>query len=141
MSDHQDDALKPVNETDREAARRALARNRPDLDPTSDKYAKLLEALADLHRHFGSESFELRFNLRLPRDRVEEWNRQYMHEEITEEELRDRLKADAERPIDLEMLTVFTDAYQERLTHYSRVLQEAIPRPHEAGTLAWRKRE
>lgn len=141
MSDHQDDALKPVNETDREAARRALARNWPDLAPTSDKYAKLLETFADLHRNFGLESFELRFNLRLPRDRVEEWNRQYMHGEITEEELRGRLKADAERPIDLEMLKVFTDAYQDRLTHYSGVLQEVLPRPHEAGTLAWRKRE
>ncbi len=139
MSDRQND--RPVNEMDREAAHRALARNSPHLDSNGAKYAMLLETLAEFHRQFGSESFELRFNLRVPRDRVEEWNRQYMHGEISQDELRDHLKADAERPIDLEMLTILSDAIRDRLLHFSGVIQEVIPRPREAGTSAWRKQE
>jgi hypothetical protein len=132
---------RPINEKDREAARRALARNSPHLDSKGAEYAKLLEVLAEFHRQFGSESFELRFNLRVSRNRVEEWNRQYMHGEISQDELRDRLKADAERPIDLEMLTILSDAIRDRFLHFSGVIQEVIPRPREAGTSTWRKRE
>lgn len=141
MSDARNDPPGPVDETDRQAARSALARNWPDLDQASEKYGPLLEALAEFHRHFGSERFELRYNLRPPRDRAEDWTRQCMHGQITEEELRDRLKADAERPIDLEMLTSFSRAYQDRLADYSAVLRNAARRPHEIGTSAWREHE
>jgi ATP-dependent Clp protease ATP-binding subunit ClpA len=133
-------AQRPIDDTDREAARSALARNWPNLEASSDKYATLLQALANFHR-FGPESFELRYQLRSPKNRVEEWNRQLMHGEITEEELGNRLKADAERPIDLEMLTAFTDAYQERIAHYSRTIQEAIPHSPPGERSAWRKQE
>lgn len=138
-SDH--DAPLAVDDDDRDAARRALARNWPNLEQTCPKYAALLEALAEFRRLFGAESFELRYNLRPPKDRTEEWTQQFMHEEITETELRARLKADAERAIDLEMLTTFCDAHQDNLAHYSGVLQKAVLKPREAGTSACRAKE
>lgn len=136
-----DDPPVEVNDKDRDAARRALACNWPDLEQTSTKYASLLEGLAKFHHLFGADSFELRYNLRPPKDRNEEWTKQYMHDQITETELRDRVKADAERPIDLEMLTAFCDAYQDNLAHYSGVLQNAVLRPSDEGTSAWRTKE
>lgn len=136
-----DDAPVAVNETDREAARRALARNWPNLEQASPKYAALLEGLAGFHHLFGIDRFELRYNLRPPKDRTEEWTRQLDREQITEAEFRDRLRADAERPIDLEMLTTFCDAYQAKLAHYSGVLQNAVLKPHQEGTSAWRVNE
>lgn len=123
-----------TDDIDREAARKALARNWPNLDASSSQYAALCEGLAEFHHRFGAESFELRYNLRPPRDRTELWIQQEMRGQITEAELQSRLKADAERPIDLEMLTGFFNAYQERLKHYSGVLQKAVIKPSEAGT-------
>ncbi len=64
-----------------------------------------------------------------------------MHGQITETELRARLKADAERPIDLEMLTSFCNAYEENLAHYSGVLQNAVLKPSDTGTSVWRVNE
>ena len=136
-----DDAPVEVNENDRDAARRGLARNWPDLEPSGPKYVGLHEALAKFHHLFGADSFELRYNLRPPKDRTEEWTKQFMHGQITVSELRARFKADAQRPIDLEMLTAFCDAYQDNLAHYSGVLQNAVPKPSEAGTSAWRAKE
>jgi hypothetical protein len=45
---------------------RPIWRNWPNIDKTSEKYLAKREALADLHNRFGSESFELRYNLRAP---------------------------------------------------------------------------
>lgn len=130
----------PITDSDREAARRALARNWPDMEPTDARYASFVEILADFHRAFGTDSFELRYKLRPPKDRVEQWTQQHMHGEISDDELRDRLKADAERPVDLEMLTTYCETYQERLKHYSGILQAAVLRPSEESEFAWRER-
>ena len=135
-----DDTPFAVDENDRNAARQALARNWPDLDPTCPKYTAMIETLAESHHLSGAENFELRYNLRPPRDRTERWTQQFMHEEITEAEFRARLKADAERPIDLEMLTAVHDAFQSQLSHYSGVLQKAVLKPSEAGTATWREK-
>jgi hypothetical protein len=118
-----------VTDKDREAARRALTRNWPDLAQGEPKYAALLAGLATFHAVFGADRFELRYNLRPPRDRTEEWERHLMHGQITEEQFRSNLKADAERPIDLEMLTAFHNAYDDELAHYSGVLQQAVLKP------------
>jgi hypothetical protein len=126
---------------DWEAARQVLARNWPQLEPTTLKYAALLESLADLHLLCGPKNFELRYNLRPPRDRTEEWTQQYMQGTITDVELRNRFKTDALRPIDLEMLTAFHNAYHDNLLHYSLVLQNAVIRPSEVGTSAVRNSE
>lgn len=120
--------------SDQDAARRAIAGNWPTLDPASAEYARLCDGLAKFHSCFGAESFELRYNLRPPKVRVEVWLKQEMLGQITEEELRSKLKADAERPIDLEMLAAFHDAIQGRLEHYSGVLQKSVIRPSEAGS-------
>ena len=45
---------------------------------------------------------------------------------LTADQVRERLKADAERPIDLDMLIVFCDAYEERLCAYSDLLQTVV---------------
>jgi hypothetical protein len=129
------------NHNDRDAARRALACNWPHLETGSPKYVVLLQGLASFHHLFGADRFELRYNLRPPKDRTEEWIKQHMNDQITDTELRDRLKADAERPIDLEMLTSFCDAYQVNLENYSGVLQSAVLRPSDQGTSAWMTKE
>lgn len=136
-----DDPPVEVNDREHDAARRALACNWPHLETESPKYAALLQGLASLHHLFGTDSFELRYNLRPPKDRTEEWTKQHMHGQITDSELRDRLKADAERPLDLEMLTAFCDSYQDNLAHYSGVLQSAVQWPIDQGTSAWRTKE
>ena len=118
-----------VEETDFDAARRALARNWPDLGDDSPKYQAFLELLADFHREFGAENFELRYNLRVPKDKVETWTKQHMHGQLSDEEFAGLLKADAERPIDLEMLTSVCDGYHENLAHYSAILQGTVVRP------------
>ena len=134
-------AEESVNEIDRDAARRALARNWPNLDQASPKYGAMLKALAELHRRMGVDVFEVSYNLRPPKDRTEEWGRQFMQGEIRLAEFGMRLKAEAERPIDLEMLTTFCKAYEENLSHYSGVLQKAVLRPEQVGTSAWRENE
>jgi hypothetical protein len=117
-----------LQEQDFAVARRALTRNWPDLAQSSPKYAAFLELLADFHRQFGGEDFELRYNLRPPKDRVEAWTQQFMHGALNEAEYAACLKSDAERPIDLEMLTAVCDGYEKNLAHYSGILQGVIPK-------------
>jgi hypothetical protein len=130
-----DDEKRQWSEADYEEADRAMPRHWPSLKPTEPKYGMIRDFLAWYHHEFGKDSFELRYSLRPPKNRTEELTRQYMAEQISEEELGARLKADAERPIDLEMLTEFHRAYEAKLEIYSRILQalatqvgEAIPR-------------
>lgn len=130
-----------IGDSDRDAARRALALNWPRLDQSSAKYQSLLDTLADFHSFCGTDTFELRYNLRPPKNRTEECTRQLMHEEITKSEFGARLKSDAERPIDLEMLTSFCDVYQERMVHYSAVLQKTMLSPGERNESAYRVNE
>ncbi len=136
-----DDGHITVNEGDRQAARQALARNWRTLETRNPKYAALLEALAQFHHRSGAESFELRYNLRPPKDRTEVWTSELMQGQITEAEFERRVKADAERPIDLDMLKTFCDAYEDNLSHYSGVLQRAVATQQQAGALAWRENE
>lgn len=135
------DSPDDLNDKDRDAARRVLAINWPQLETGSPQFAALMEGLASFHQLLGTDRFELRYNLRPPKDRTDEWIKQHMEGQITDTELRARLKADAERPIDLEMLTSFCDAFQVNLAHYSGVLQSAVLKPSDQGTSAWRAKE
>jgi hypothetical protein len=130
-----------LNETDRDAARRALARNWPELKAGTAQYAAMFEALTEFHRLTGTEKFDLRYNLRPPKDRTEEWTQQFMHGRLTEDQLHASLKADAERPLDIEMLTAFHNAYQDNLAHFSGVLQHCVPKPSEERSSAWKEHE
>jgi len=56
-----------------------------------------------------------------------------MHGKLTDAELTAKLKADAERPIDLEMLTSVFEGYEGSLQHYSAILREAVPQPRKQG--------
>jgi hypothetical protein len=130
-----------LNPAAEEAAHRALARNFPDLAPTNPKYAALLEGLSNMYERFGPEKFELHYNLRPPKDRAELWTRQCFQGKITQAEFAALLKQDAERPIDLEMLTSFHDAYQANLEHYSSVLTTAVVAPREISAATYGKKE
>jgi len=131
-----------TDDTDRDAARRALARNAPGLEKSDPaKYASFIELLADLHRGWGTEKFELHYNLRPPRDRTEDWQQQLMQGKISLEQFGALLKADAERPIDMDMLKAHHDAHMNRLTHYSAILQLAVIYPSERGTSVRREKE
>jgi hypothetical protein len=100
-----------LNAHDWDAAKRALLQNWPGLKPSDPQHDAILEGLAHMHQYFGQKAFELHYNLRLPNSRLEEWQRDFFQRKITQEEYRNRLKSDAERPIDLEMLRSFHDAY------------------------------
>src|SRR5690606_5954286 len=92
-------------------ALKALALRCPDQQPGTPKYAALLEGLTGMCERFGPQKFALFYGLRPPANSAEEWMRDHLQGRITEAELRDRLKRDAERPIDLEMLTAFHEAF------------------------------
>lgn len=118
-----------VVQDDLDAARRALAHIRPDLPLESSEYAALLDLLARMHHFVGTDRFELYYLLRPAKNREEEWARQLMQKQITLEELEALLKADAERPIDLEMLSKFHEIYRDNLARYSAVIRLAVPIP------------
>lgn len=130
-----------IDDSDRDAARRAIERNWPDLALTDERYTRFLEGLAKFHRRFGTESFELRYNLRPPKNREEEWAQDVANGRLTHAEYCARLKADAERPIDLEMLTDFSDACLDDLKHYGEMLRLSVIRPSERSSSESRKRE
>lgn len=136
-----DDEPVVVNTADREAATRALTHNWPNLERTSPKYIALHKALAEFHNFSGQESFELRYNLRPPRDRIDKLKQQLMRGQLTDEEFRARLKADAERPIDLEMLTEFCKAFENNVSHYSAVLQKSVIALQHHDSAAWQANE
>lgn len=114
-----------------ELALKALKQCWPNLEPSAMEYSAILDGLRSMCRHIGARKFELYYNLRLPSDRVEEWMRDCYQGRISEAGLRDRLKGDAERPLDLEMLTTFHEAFEANLLHYSAVLQKVVIRPSE----------
>lgn len=103
----------------------------PDLLPGSPKYDALLEGLTGMCDRFGPEKFALYYGLRPPANRAEELARDHIQGSLSEAELRDRLKQDAERPIDLEMLTAFHEAFATNLEHYSAILQASVLSPGE----------
>lgn len=141
MSGVRDEPSRRITEADRNAAGRALSRNWPNLLPSSSQYVALAESLAEFHHIFGADKFELRYNLRPPKNRGEEWELQVIRGEMTVDEFRRRLKADAERPIDMEMLTTFCNAYQDHLANYSGVLQESVRQPYQMSASENRAQE
>lgn len=61
---------------------------------------------------------------------------------ITLDQMRERLKTDAERPIDADMLRAYCDAYEQRLLAYSAMLQTVIEiATDQRDPDAWRRRE
>jgi hypothetical protein len=117
---------KALTERDFQVAQQALVYNWPELQTESSEYTVRMEVLAKIHQHFGHDKFELYYNLRPPLDKKEEWYRELMQGGITEEELKDRLRSDANRPIDIEMISTFHAAYEDNVRDYSEVLQTII---------------
>jgi len=124
------------------AAEKVLARLMPSLEPGTLEYRDKRQALGMLRARCGKDMFELRYGLRSPKNSVEQAEADFVQERITQEQLAMVLKADAERPLDIEMLDAFHEAFEKRLMAYSRMLQAVIAivtdqREHEA----WRRRE
>jgi hypothetical protein len=112
-------------------ALKVLALRCPDLQPGTPKHASLLEGLTAMCERFGTKKFALYYGLRPPVSSVEELMRDHIQGRITEAELSDRLRRDAERPIDLNMLTAFHETFEANLEHYSAILQKTVLRPSE----------
>jgi len=115
----------PLRRDGLDAAERALALCCPGLSSSSAEYGARLKSLAEFHAKFGRDRFELFFGLRQPRTKEEEWARDCQHGKITLEELGRRLKQDAERPLDLEMLTTFHEHCNRNIAHYSSLIRAA----------------
>jgi hypothetical protein len=126
---------------ERTAAIRALNMNWPNLIPSSSEYAHKLNALAEFARRFGRDEFELYYNLREPRNRLEQLSVDLYRGKVTIEDYGNELRKDAERPIDLPMLTAFHDGLCQKLGWYSQVLKDSILLPSEMHTDLWQRRE
>lgn len=116
---------KPSSE-DFRAAEEVLARLMPSLEHGVPEYEQKRQALAAYRAEFGKDRFDLRYGLRPPGSAVEQAELDFMQGRITEDQFREMLKADAERPIDMVMLDAFCGAYEERLLAYSRMLGAVI---------------
>lgn len=132
---------KQLTDDDLIAAHQAIERNWPDLTESDSKYESLLIGLATFNSIFGRDKFELRYNLRIPRDNVEEWTKQCFQGQISREELSALLKQDAEREIDIAMLNAFHSAYEQQMYHYGSVLQNAVIIPSQKTPYGLRQQE
>jgi hypothetical protein len=124
------------------AAEEVLALLMPALVRSAPEYEEKRRALAAYRAEVGGDRFGLRYGLRQPRNPAEQAEADFMQGRITEDQFREMLKADAERPIDVAMLDAFRDAYEERLLAYSRMLQTVIAiATDQREPDAWRRRE
>ena len=124
------------------AAEGVLSRLMPSLGRDTPEYRDKRQALARFRAAVGKDRFGLLYGLRPPRSAVERAELDFFQERITQEQLREVLKADAERPIDAAMLDAFCDAYAERLLAYSRMLQAVIAiATDQREPDAWHRRE
>ncbi|HUT58107.1 MAG TPA: hypothetical protein VNA25_09695 [Phycisphaerae bacterium] len=121
----QERAREPIAD-DFRAAEEVLARLMPSLDRDAHEYHDKQQALAQLRAKVGKDRFDLRYGLRPPRDAIERAEIDLFQGRITQDQFREACKADAERPIDIEMLDTFCNAYEDRLQSYSRMLQTVI---------------
>ncbi len=130
------------SDDDFRAAEEVLAQRMPSLQRSTPKYEKMRQALAMLRAEAGKDGFDLRYGLRKPRSSVEQMEADLFQGRVTEDQARDMLKADAERPIDVAMLDAFRDAYEERLLTYSQMLQTVVAiATDQRDPDSWRRRE
>jgi len=108
------------------AAEEVLARLMPALERDTPEYLEKRRALAAYRARIGGERFDLYYGRRRPRDPREEAEAEFFQGRITEEQFAEMLRAEAERPLDAAMLAAFCDAYEQRLSAYSRMLQAVI---------------
>jgi len=124
------------------AAEKVLARLMPSLERGAPKYEEQRQALATHRAEVGKNTFDLRYGLRSPDNPAEQAEADFLQGRVNAEQLREVLKADAERPLDIEMLDAFHEAFEKRLMAYSRMLQAVIAIvTDQREPDAWRRRE
>ena len=125
-------------EEDFEAAREAINRN-PEYGECEEI---ALQHLAELHARHGEMQFQLRFNLREPRNRVERALVQHWSGEISLDEFLQRTREEKSRPLDLELVRSYYEFLEHLLSLYSRLLQVAIEVEHEQrNPQSWHMKE
>jgi len=87
---------------------------------------------AGLRADFGDRKFDLYYGLRPPENALEELRRLRFRDEISQEEFDRRGRAYAQRPIDREMLTTYSDLQADAVEAYA-AMRQAI---EEAATVA-----
>lgn len=115
---------KPTKE-DYAAAREVIARSALP-EGHGDKEAALLDFLAERHARLGRSAFRLVHGLREPRDRVEELQVQLWRDEISKEEYRAQMAAEAARPVDAEMLRRFFEDMEKTIEHYGAMRRTIV---------------
>lgn len=100
------------------------------------------QKLAEYRAAIGGDRFALLYKLRPPRDLAERLTLKCYDGEITPDEFRTQLKADAERPLDAETLARFCNEHGEQLALYSSFLQLIVEiATDQRDRNAWRRRE
>jgi hypothetical protein len=108
----------------------------------SKRYERVRQSLAARRAELGADEFDLRYGLREPRSSSERLSFALYQGEISESEFRSRSQADAQRPIDTDMLRGFCDAYEYRLNLYGEMLQTiAEIATDERTSASWQHRE
>lgn len=82
-------------------------------------------SLAELHFHFGSCKFRLYYGLRKPRSKYEKWRFECYQGQITEAQMREFMRARAERAVDIEMIDEVYHQIGTQLNQYSLAVQAA----------------
>lgn len=140
-----DDAAQHGREPDADdfgVAEEMLSRLMPSLGRDTPECRDKRQALARFRAEVGKDRFDLQYGLRPPRDAVERAETDFFQRRLTQDQFREFLKADAERPIDAAMLDAFCSAYEDRLLAYSRMLQTVIAIvTDQREPDAWRRRE
>lgn len=108
----------------------------------SAQRGELLQKYAKLRTAIGADRFDLLFGLRAPRTRSEQLTVQHHRREISDDEFRAGLKADAERPIDREMLDAFHNETLQQVVLYGKMLKTIVQiATNQRDPNCWRHRE
>lgn len=108
------------------AAEATIARMESPPAKGTQVYERVRLFHAEYRARTGGDKYDLHYGLRQPRNRSEQLKVDFWRGKITEAQFRDGWKADANRPIDLEMLQIFFDGEEERLQAYADMRQTVI---------------
>ena len=108
------------------AARDLVAARYPDLRPGTPEHAERVSAHADFYERCGKDRAEFLLGVRPPRDRYEQWQADEWAGRITSDEHRLLWEADAERPVDAEMLARFDAAFRDRLERHIDAMRAVL---------------
>lgn len=125
-----------LTQADFDAADEVLRRDAAEEGSVADAKRNLL---AQLHEHLGRSTFRLYYGLRQPRSVYEKWRYQHFHGQITDDELHEKMRQRAERPVDQEMIDELFSEVDSIIEDYRQALRAAAATMYAQCTRAARE--